>query len=249
MAKVIAVHSYRGGTGKSNTTANLATAIASAGNRVAVVDTDIQSPGIHVLFGLEPERMEQTLNTYLWGDCSITAAAYEVTPAAVQAGAVFLIPSSSQLEDITRVLQEGYDVRLLRNGFKDLVKELNLDYIFIDTHPGLNEETLLAVAVANILVIVLRPDKQDFQGTAIMVDLARKLRVPKLLMVVNRVLSTVNFSALSEQISQIYEAEVAGLFPNCDEMMELASSDLFCLRYPDHPLTQVMKSVAQQVMA
>jgi hypothetical protein len=32
-------------------------------------------------------------------------------------------------------------------------------------------------------------------------------------------------------------------------MMELASSDLFCLRYPDHPLTQVMKSVAQQVMA
>ena len=53
MAKIVSVHSYRGGTGKSNLTANLAACLAAAGKRVAVVDTDIQSPGIHMLFGLE----------------------------------------------------------------------------------------------------------------------------------------------------------------------------------------------------
>ena len=52
MAKVISVHSFRGGTGKSNTTANLAAVYAQQGKRVAVIDTDIQSPGIHALFGL-----------------------------------------------------------------------------------------------------------------------------------------------------------------------------------------------------
>jgi septum site-determining protein MinD len=52
MAKIISIHSYRGGTGKSNLTANLATLVARDGNRVAVIDTDLPSPGIHILFGV-----------------------------------------------------------------------------------------------------------------------------------------------------------------------------------------------------
>ena len=67
MAKIVTVHSFRGGTGKSNTTANLATAIAALGHRVAIIDTDIQSPGIHMLLGLEQDTLKQTLNSYLWG--------------------------------------------------------------------------------------------------------------------------------------------------------------------------------------
>ena len=50
MSKIISIHSFRGGTGKSNTTANLAALLAAQGLRVAVIDTDINSPGIHVLF-------------------------------------------------------------------------------------------------------------------------------------------------------------------------------------------------------
>jgi len=44
MRQIVSIHSYRGGTGKSNLTANLATAIALTGKRVGIVDTDIQSP-------------------------------------------------------------------------------------------------------------------------------------------------------------------------------------------------------------
>lgn len=251
MAKIVAVHSFRGGTGKSNTTANLATAIAVSGRRVAVIDTDIQSPGIHVLFGLEQDNLKHTLNSYLWGDCVIAEAAYDVSSEAVKQanGGLFLIPSDSGAEAITRILHEGYDVRLLRNGFRELVQTLNLDYIFIDTHPGLNEETLLCLAIVNILVVILRPDRQDFQGTAVMVDLARKLKVPKILMVVNRILQNTDFETLRQQIEANYGAPVAGLFPNCDEMMQLASSDLFYLCYPEHPLTHEIKTVAQAVMA
>jgi septum site-determining protein MinD len=249
MPKIVAVHSFRGGTGKSNTTANLAAAIALSGQRVAVIDTDIQSPGVHVLFGLEPETLKHTLNHYLWGTCEIAAAAYDVTPNAVQQanGTLFLIPSSSEMGDITRILQEGYDVRLLRNGLQDLIQTLNLDYLFIDTHPGLNEETLLCVAISNLLVVILRPDRQDFQGTAVMVDLARKLQVPNLLMVVNRILQSTDFASLKQQIEATYEVPVAGLFPNSDEMMQLASSDLFYLRHPHHPLSQEIQKVAQQI--
>ena len=44
MARLIAVHSFRGGTGKSNITANIATLLATEGKRVGIVDLDVQSP-------------------------------------------------------------------------------------------------------------------------------------------------------------------------------------------------------------
>lgn len=71
MAHIISIHSFRGGTGKSNISANLATLYAMDWLRVGVVDTDIQSPGIHVLFNVKEEAIAYSLNDYLWGQCAI----------------------------------------------------------------------------------------------------------------------------------------------------------------------------------
>ena len=79
MARVISVHSFRGGTGKSNTTANLAAIYARDGLRVGVIDTDIQSPGIHVLFGLAGDEIEASLNDFLWHGRAIEEVATDVT--------------------------------------------------------------------------------------------------------------------------------------------------------------------------
>jgi MinD-like ATPase involved in chromosome partitioning or flagellar assembly len=46
VSAIISIHSFRGGTGKSNTTANIAAVLAARGFRTAVIDADIQSPGI-----------------------------------------------------------------------------------------------------------------------------------------------------------------------------------------------------------
>src|SRR5215207_3180880 len=127
MSKIISVHSFRGGTGKSNTTANLATLLAMEGNRVGVIDTDIQSPGIHVLFGLHEEDMVYSLNDYLWGKCEIQQTAHNITEHLAKdanrpiTGQVFLIPSSIKVGEIARVLREGYDVGLLNDGVHELV--------------------------------------------------------------------------------------------------------------------------------
>jgi septum site-determining protein MinD len=186
MSKIISIHSFRGGTGKSNTTANLAVLLARAGNRVAIIDTDIQSPGIHVLFQLNEKQMQHSLNDFLWGRCSIEQAACDVTATTLEKGEpgaerprLFLIPASINSGEIGRVLKEGYDVGLLNDGFKQLIEQLKLDYLLIDTHPGVNEETLLSIAVSDILVVVMRPDNQDFQGTAVTLELARRLEVDK----------------------------------------------------------------------
>ncbi|HEX2988058.1 MAG TPA: MinD/ParA family protein [Chloroflexota bacterium] len=257
MARIVSIHSFRGGTGKSNTTANLTALLAQAGYRVGVIDTDIQSPGIHVLFGLDEEKMDRSLNDYLWGKCAIEDAAYDVSPlvrmgkgaAAVMGGGIHLIPSSIKAGEIARVLQEGYDVNLLSDGFRELTKRLKLDYLLIDTHPGLNEETLLSIALSDELIIILRPDQQDYQGTAVTVDVARKLDVPRMMLVVNKVLSSFDFDAVKTRVEQSYDVPVAGVLPLTEEMVALGSSDLFALRYPDHPLTQRLRAIVEQVMA
>ncbi|KAA3645059.1 MAG: MinD/ParA family protein [Chloroflexi bacterium] len=251
MAKIISIHSYRGGTGKSNTTANLVTLLAQRGLRVGVVDTDIQSPGINTLFGLEQSDMKNSLNDYLWGQCSISDAAYDVTGNLKTPvdGKVFLIPSSLNAGEIARVLREGYDVGLLDSGFQELIKKLELDALLIDTHPGLNEETLLSIAISDIVLLILRPDQQDYLGTSVTVEVARKLEVAELLMAVNKVPAVFDFEEVKATIGKTYNTEVAALMPHADELMVLASAGIFALEYPDHPVTQELQKLADRLLA
>ena len=251
MSRIIAIHSFRGGTGKSNTTANIAALLAAEGRRIGVVDADIQSPGIHVLFGVDQETLSHSLNDYLWGRCSIEQAAHDVTPklgASIE-GRVFLIPSSIKPTDIARVMHEGYDVGLLNEGFRDLIGDLALDALLIDTHPGLNEETLLSIAMSNALVIIMRPDQQDYEGTSVTVSVARKLRVPHMMLVVNRTPTVFDFAEVKDRVEKIYECEVAAVLPHSDELMVLSSAGIFALKYPDHPVTGLYRQVATRLMA
>jgi MinD-like ATPase involved in chromosome partitioning or flagellar assembly len=246
MARIISVHSFRGGTGKSNTAANVAAVLAAQNERVGVIDTDIQSPGIHILFGLRGHEIQASLNDYLWHGRNIKDVAQDVTPAG-HSGRIFLVPSSTQPGEITRVLREGYDAQKLTQGLRQLVDDLALDTLIIDTHPGLNEETLLSLVISHSLVIVMRPDQQDFEGTGITVKVARELSVPRVLLVVNKTPSILDPQAVENQVEQTYGCEVAAVLPHSDEMMNLASAGLFVVRYPDHPLVDAYRQIAARL--
>lgn len=249
MSKIISVHSFRGGTGKSNTTANVAATLAAAGQRVGVVDTDIESPGIHVLFGLDEDRVVHSLNDYLNGKCEITEAAHDVTDnlGGPVKGKIYLIPASMKMGEIMQVIKEGVDPGLLNDGFHNLIEELRLDTLMIDTHPGLNEETMISIAISDVLSIVLRPDQQDFQGTGVTVDVARKLGIPRMVLTVNKCPPTVDPVILKARVEQIYNAEVAAVLPHSDDLMTLASAGIFTLLYPDHPLTAQLQRLAERL--
>jgi MinD-like ATPase involved in chromosome partitioning or flagellar assembly len=255
--KIISIHSFRGGTGKSNTAANLAALVALAGKRVGVVDTDIQSPGIHVLFGLDENKMGKTLNDFLHGKCAISEVAFNIGEKAIDAEGraklagknLWLFPCSIRGREISQIIREGYDVNRLNEGFQTILKELNLDYLFIDTHPGLNEETLLSIAISDVLIIILRPDNQDLQGTAVTVDIARSLDVPNLILMVNKAVPKYDFNNIKKQIEDTFKASVAGVLPLSFDLADNASKDLFSLRYPDHDWSKALRGVADVILA
>jgi MinD-like ATPase involved in chromosome partitioning or flagellar assembly len=258
MAKIISTHSYRGGTGKSNVTANLATQLAMRGQRVAIIDTDIQSPGIHVLFQVDPQELKLTLNDYLWGRCRVEETAVDVTgliadadgqPAVAAPGAVLLVPSSIKAGEIARIIKEGYDVNALNDGFQDLLETLRLDYLLIDTHPGVNEETLLSIAISDTLILILRPDHQDYQGTAVTLELARRLEVPQLLLLVNKALASFDFRALSDRIASTYRTPVGAVLPLSEDMVRLGSGGIYSVLDPTAAFSDGIRTLADYVQS
>lgn len=233
--KIVSIHSFRGGTGKSNTTANLAAQVAMAGKRVGVVDTDIQSPGIHVLFGLDEAKMGKTMNDFLHDKATIREIGFPIGENTGDAEGrsklagknLWLFPSSIRGREISQILKEGIDFNRLNEGLQSTIKEFDLDYLFIDTHPGLNEETLLSIATSDILIIILRPDNQDLQGTSVTVDIARSLDVPNLLLMINKALPKYDFVELKNEVQTKFNAPVAGVLPLSFDLADNASNDLF----------------------
>jgi MinD-like ATPase involved in chromosome partitioning or flagellar assembly len=254
--RIVSIHSFRGGTGKSNSTANLAVLLAREGLRVGVIDTDIQSPGIHVLFECEPDDFKHALNDYLWGRCAIEDAAVDVTALARGgraeedfAGRLWLVPSSLDAGDIARVLRDGYDAGLLGKGLRALVRTLDLDYLLIDTHPGVNEETLLSIAISDLFLLLLRPDAQDFQGTSVTLELARRLGVEQIKVILNKVPPGSDTQGLRARVESAYEAPVIGVLPLSHDVARMASAGLFVTRFPDHPWTLELENAAREVLA
>jgi MinD-like ATPase involved in chromosome partitioning or flagellar assembly len=249
MVKILSIHSFRGGTGKSNLSANLATVLAMDGRRVAIIDTDLASPGVHVLFGFAPTAAQHTLNDHLEGAVPIRDCAHDVTPAEVRRaqGHLWLVPAAMNSDRIARLLREGYEVEKLNDALFELAELLKLDVIVIDTHPGINEETLLSTAIADCLLMVMRPDGQDYLGTAVAVEVAQRLDVPAIRMVINKLPTYFDAQQVSDRVSSSYHVPIGALLPLCDELLTLASGDLAVLRFVDHPWSEGVRRLAQDL--
>jgi MinD-like ATPase involved in chromosome partitioning or flagellar assembly len=94
----------------------------------------------------------------------------------------------------------------------------------------------------------LRPDQQDYQGTAVTVEVARKLDVPHMVLVVNKVPAVFDPAEVKARVEQTYNCEVAAVLPHSEEMMVLASAGIFALRYPDHPIAAGLKQLAARLV-
>jgi septum site-determining protein MinD len=128
------------------------------------------------------------------------------------------------------------------------MKALQLDVLIIDTHPGLNEETLFSLAISHSLAIIMRPDQQDYEGTGVTVEVARSLDVPRMMLVVNKMPSAFDPAEVRARVEQTYNCEVAAILPLTEEMFTLASTGIFALHYPNHPLTALYKEVAAKLL-
>ncbi|HMO60016.1 MAG TPA: MinD/ParA family protein [Roseiflexaceae bacterium] len=239
MTRIVSFHSFRRSTGKSLIVANIAALLAEQGRNVGVVDAAFHSPGMQHQFGLADTAIVRTLNDYIWGSCDIEQAAYDVTPSqlADAGGRIVLVPASMRPAAVARVLREGYDVRLPDDGLATLIEHFQLDALLIDTHAGINEETLVAAALADGIAIVMRPDRQDHLGSGVTIEIAQRLAIESVHLILNELPPQSDLAATAAHFAASFACPVAAALPHSDDLATAADPALFCIHFPDHLFT------------
>ena len=169
--------------------ANLAFLAARRGARVAVLDADLQAPALHLRARRRDEahpalriRVRAGSMRHRGGPHRPLARARARGPgqrctSCLRARTCRRSPRSCSRATTSR----GSTEHLLR-----LAEELELDYLILDTHLGINRETLLSLAISDTVLVLLRPDGQDQPGRGRRSSqIAKKVGVPCCLLVPN----------------------------------------------------------------
>lgn len=191
---VYAIASGKGGVGKTTATVNLGAAIAAAGERVAVVDTDL---GMANLAGFVSLRAETTtLHEVLAGEAAVEDATYRLAEDLVA------VPSGTTLEEYARTSPEALAavVDRLREG---------VDRVLLDVGAGVSHETVLPLGLADAVVLVSTPEPAAVHDTKKTVELTDRAGGTVAGLVLNRVHDDgVSSGAIADRLGVELLAEV-----------------------------------------
>lgn len=141
MGEVIVITSGKGGVGKTTSTANLGAALALAGKKVALVDTDIGLRNLDVVMGLE-NRIVYDIVDVVEEKCKLRQALIKDK----RFPELYLLPAA-QTRDKSAVTEE--QMIELTNNLKQ-----EFDYVLIDCPAGIEQGFKNAVVGANRAIIV-----------------------------------------------------------------------------------------------
>ena len=78
---------------------------------------------------------------------------------------------------------------------------------------------------------------------------ARKLDVPDMMMLINKVLIGTNLAELQAKVESVYQVPVAAILPLTPELVQLGSSGLISMRFPELDVSREIKKVADRILA
>jgi chromosome partitioning protein len=176
MTHCIAIHSYKGGTGKTTIAANAAALLVMMGKRVAILDLDVYAPSLHNYFKINPKKW---INDFLDNNADINEAIIDMTD--------IIFPQLRERSDLDGKLYTGFSnpsrdaifkfemgngTDYWKKQFRKLVflreqiiTKLDTDFIIIDTSPGIRHWSINALSIADKLILTMKMDDLDIEGT------------------------------------------------------------------------------------
>ena len=202
--RVIVITSGKGGVGKTTTNANIGTALAKAGNKVVMIDTDLGLRNLDLLLGLE-NRIVYTIVDVVEKRCKLKQALVKD-----KKNPNLCLLAAAQTRDKTAVSEEQ---------LKEICEQLQKDYDFIlvDCPAGIEQGFQNAVAGASEAIVVTTPEMSAVRDADRIIGLLEaREEIESYKLLINRVrpnLIKSNDMMSVEDVAEILSADLIGIIP------------------------------------
>ena len=173
MTRIITITSGKGGVGKTTIVANLGTALAKLGKKVALIDADFGLRNLDLLLGLE-NRVVYTILEVIAGECSIEKALVKDKR---QPGLALLPAAQNRNKEAVSPEQ-----------VKEIISKItpNFDYLIVDCPAGIELGFRNAIAAAKEAIIVTTPEMAAVRDADRVIGLLEAEGIKKISLIVNR---------------------------------------------------------------
>ena len=260
--KTIAFHSYKGGTGKTTLITNVSALYAQNGYNVGLLDFDLYAPSLASYFRKKPGLC---LNDVLSGQASISDVVMDLGPELGLKGK-FVVGFSSQRKDDIDEIELRCDtkwqlaaVKRFLQAKKELFEKFDLDFLFLDTSPGIRYWSVNSLAMANFLFLLFKDSDMDIEGTRKMMNEIYDafLRVgSKYYLILNKVPGAVldpNQTAPKQvwinELERVMGADVVGCVPCFCDVQFSRHEFLFSVNKSEHPFSISVRDLAAKIQS
>ena len=221
LGRVITITSGKGGVGKTTSTANLGTALAMLGKKVAVIDADIGLRNLDVVMGLE-KRIVYDIVDVVEGRCRIRQALIKDK----RFPELYLLPAA-QTRDKSAV--NPAQMRLLCDHLKT-----EFDFVLIDCPAGIEQGFKNAIAGADMVVIVTTPEVSAVRDADRVIGLVEANGLPSPRLIINRIrpeLVKRGEMMTQDDVVEVLAVDLIGIVPDDESIVistnrgEAASTD------------------------
>lgn len=255
MGKIIALHSYKGGTGKTLLSVNLATTYVKRGKDVCLLDLDFRAPSLHAVF--KTNNSEYWLNDYLNGVCEIDKVLIDVTQEHGRSGKFLVGLANPNTEAIREMSAKDrkWEMRALGRLLSlktSLLNDMDLDYVILDTSPGLQYSSINAIVSADVVLVVTSLDTSDIKGTQRMTHELYDLFEKKTGILMNKVLVEILSSKKEKEkfykhFNSVHKLPILEVIPCFCDVLRAGGTYIFSEEKLEHPFTKILDKLATKI--
>lgn len=252
--KSFTFHSYKGGTGKTFMSMNLAILYAKKGKKVCLLDFDFRAPSIHSFF--DTPRPKFTLNELVDGQCDVDVAISDTTKELDLPGQLYVGFADSSTEGISGMAAKDRkwqmrSLRLINKSMQILSEKFEMDYVIFDTSPGFQYSSINAVLSSDVAVLVTTPDRADVAGTLQLIEGVYEALERKTGIILNKIPTGVPSVGIPpqtiEKFSSIFSLPIIEAVPCSCDVMSLFGESIFMKEQEAHPVLKTLVSASEKL--